>query len=75
MQAINRLRHVPIFQRLSNEHLTYLSARLGERSYPRGATIFRQGSEGDELHLIVSGQVRMTWRASSAPPARRSTAC
>jgi CRP-like cAMP-binding protein len=65
MQAINRLRHVPIFQRLSDEHLTYLSARLGERSYPRGATIFHQGSEGDELHLIVSGQVRIFTNSES----------
>jgi CRP-like cAMP-binding protein len=59
MQAIQRLRTVPIFQQLNDEHLHYLGARLGEHSYPRGALIFRQGSEGDELHLIVSGQVRI----------------
>ncbi len=59
MQAIQRLRNVPIFQRLSDDHLCYLGAKLGERSYPRGTPIFRQGSEGDELHLIVTGQVRI----------------
>lgn len=65
MQAIQRLRSVPIFQRLSDTHLSHLGARLGERSYPRSAAIFHQGSEGDELHLIVSGQVRIYTNSES----------
>jgi CRP/FNR family transcriptional regulator, cyclic AMP receptor protein len=65
MQPIQRLRTVPIFQRLSDEHLNHLGAKLGERNYVRSAPIFHQGSEGDELHLIVSGQVRIYTHSES----------
>lgn len=59
MQPMQRLRSVPIFQRLHDEHLRFLGAKLGQHHYARSATIFHQGDVGDELHLIVAGQVRI----------------
>lgn len=59
MNTIDLLRGVPIFARLGDDRLRTLGASLGTRSFERGATIFHQGSDGDELYLIVSGQVRI----------------
>lgn len=59
MNNLERLRGVPMFARLDDEHLNLLSASLGSQTFPRGATIFHQGSVGNTLYLIVSGQVRI----------------
>lgn len=53
------LRNVPVFSRLSNEHLALLVAHLGLQTFARGDTIVHQGSAGSELYIIVSGQVRI----------------
>lgn len=59
MDHTQLLRSVPIFAQLSDVHLGLLATSLGTRSFERGATIFCQGSDGDELYIVVSGQVRI----------------
>jgi CRP/FNR family cyclic AMP-dependent transcriptional regulator len=59
MENFNLLRGVTIFAGLAPDHLQLLGASLSPCSFPRGATIFRQGDEGDVLYLIVRGQVRI----------------
>jgi CRP/FNR family transcriptional regulator, cyclic AMP receptor protein len=59
MDNLNLLRGVPMFARLSDEHLRLLSSSLGSQTFGRGATIFHRGSVGDTLYLIVHGQVRI----------------
>jgi len=34
--------------------------QLEERSFPRGATIIREGEAGDQLYIIKSGDVRVS---------------
>lgn len=53
------LRSVPIFATLSDDHLHVLAANSGIRICERGATIFHQGSPGDMLYIVISGQVRL----------------
>jgi CRP/FNR family transcriptional regulator len=59
MHNLELLRGVTIFARLAPDHLRLLSGSLSSRSFARGETIFRQGSDGDLLYLIVCGQVRI----------------
>jgi CRP-like cAMP-binding protein len=59
VDKLELLRQVPIFSRLAAANLGLLGASLDTRSYARGEMIFHQGSEGDLLHLIVRGQVRI----------------
>lgn len=59
MDKLQLLRTVPLFARLSYEHLTTLSAHLGTQAFERGATIFHQGSVGNMLYMVVQGQVRV----------------
>lgn len=59
MNNLELLRNVPMFARLTDDHLYLLSSSLGTRAFERGATIFHQGSVGNVLYMIVSGQVRI----------------
>ncbi|NTW97483.1 MAG: Crp/Fnr family transcriptional regulator [Oscillochloris sp.] len=59
MDNLELLRGVPMFARLSDEHLRLLSANLGSQTFARATTIFHQGSVGNMLYLIVHGQVRI----------------
>lgn len=59
MNNLELLRGVPMFARLSDEHLRLLSSNLGSQTFRRGETIFHQGSIGNTLYLIVHGQVRI----------------
>lgn len=59
MENLELLRGVTIFAGLTPEQLRLLGASLSSCSFPRGATIFHQGDEGDVLYLIVRGQVRI----------------
>jgi hypothetical protein len=56
------LRGVPIFARLSPEHLQRIATAASERLYPAGERIFREGDLGDEMLVIVEGRVRIVKR-------------
>lgn len=59
MKKLELLRNVPAFSNLTDEQMTLLSVSVGMQSLASGATIFHQGSAGDALYIIVSGQVRI----------------
>ncbi len=59
MSKLNLLRSVSPFSRLDYEELKLLVGGLGMQSFNRGETIFFQGSSGNMLYIIVSGQVRI----------------
>jgi len=50
---------VPFFQELSPDELEPIAELLLERRYKKGATIFLEGDQGDELYIIKSGMVKI----------------
>jgi CRP/FNR family transcriptional regulator, cyclic AMP receptor protein len=50
---------IPLFQALSQQDLADLSARMHRRSYPQGATIVRYQEPGNELFVILAGDVKV----------------
>ena len=54
------VREVPLLARLSESDLAALAQRGGERDYPEGAIVFREGDVGDALHIVVAGRVRIS---------------
>ncbi len=60
LERILLLREVPLFAELSPDDLKQISDIAREQFYPNGATIFREGDEGNELYVIASGQMRVT---------------
>jgi len=50
---------IPLFQALSQQDLADLSARMHRRSYPQGATIVRYQEPGNELFIILAGNVKV----------------
>ncbi|MGH2523577.1 MAG: HEAT repeat domain-containing protein, partial [Anaerolineales bacterium] len=62
MERILFLRRVPLFADLAPADLKRVSAIAAERSYPDGATIARQGDLGDEMYIVVSGEIRVLAR-------------
>ena len=62
LTAIERmlvLRRVPLFGRLTPDDLQRVAATAVERLYPAGETVVREGEAGDELVVIVDGDVRV----------------
>ena len=59
MEKQRHLHRVPAFSSLTENQLTVLAASVGSHTFERGETIFHQGSEGNVLYIVVSGQVRI----------------
>ncbi len=59
MERILFLRRVPLFADLSPADLKQVAAIASELAYPDGEGIARQGDPGDEMYVIVSGEVRV----------------
>jgi CRP/FNR family cyclic AMP-dependent transcriptional regulator len=59
MERILFLRRVGLFAGLPSADLRRVAAIAGERHYADGETIVRQDDPADEMHVIVSGQVRV----------------
>ncbi|HEX8001766.1 MAG TPA: Crp/Fnr family transcriptional regulator [Mycobacteriales bacterium] len=58
------LRSAPLFAGLPDAAWTSLASRLSSRVVARGEALFREGDDGDELHVIVDGKMKIT-RSSS----------
>lgn len=54
-----QLQDMEVFSQRKDETLQDLEARLEERTYKAGETIFITGSEGDEIYWIRRGAVRL----------------
>ena len=59
LERVLLLREVPIFADLSPEDLQKLAGIAHEQWYPNSTTIFNQGDEGNEMFIIVDGQVKV----------------
>jgi CRP-like cAMP-binding protein len=62
------LRKVPIFAGLSPQDLMRVAAVAEERAFVDEETIAGQGEPGDELHMVVEGEVRVMRAGSSSAP-------
>ncbi len=53
------IRGIPIFSSLSREDVAKIMGKMEECNLAAGATIFRQGDQGDAFYLIQSGAVQV----------------
>lgn len=58
-RAVDMLRTVPLFQGLPQEALRAIARRLLVRHVPAGQAVFAEGSAGDALYLVESGEVQI----------------
>lgn len=54
------LQRIPFFAGLSPDALSTIAAKLRNEHYHRGEVVFVEGSLGDSLYLIESGQVKVS---------------
>ena len=59
MERVLFLRRVSLFAELPPRDLARISAVATERTFTDGETIAGQGESGDEMHIVVSGRVRV----------------
>src|SRR5260370_37259095 len=51
------LRYVPLFSNMATNELTQVAAMAREVTFPAGYRIIQQGDHGDNMFLIVEGEV------------------
>ncbi|MCW1249674.1 Crp/Fnr family transcriptional regulator [Acaricomes phytoseiuli] len=66
---IEVLRRAPLFATLDDEAFRLLTDELAEVDLARGASVFHEGDQGDQLYFIVSGKVKL---GRTAPDGRES---
>lgn len=66
---IEVLRRAPLFTTLDDEAFHLLTDELTEVDLSRGASVFREGDQGDQLYFIVSGKVKL---GRTSPDGRES---
>ncbi|MDP8955808.1 MAG: HEAT repeat domain-containing protein [Actinomycetota bacterium] len=73
MERLLFLRKVPLFAELSPKDLKHVAEVVAERAFPDGSTIAEAGEWGDEMHVVVSGEIRvvMGGEAGQSEIARR----
>ena len=59
------LRRAPLFATLDDEVFAALTDELTEVDLSRGASVFREGDQGDQLYFIVSGEEFKLGRATN----------
>ncbi len=59
-EAVESLRTIPLFSKVSSADLEALASRLIERRYPKHATIVEEGLPGDYMYVIREGRVKVT---------------
>ena len=63
MERILFLRRVPLFADLPPADLKQVAAIAAERLYPSGEVLAREGEPGDEMYIVVSGEVMVVTQA------------
>jgi CRP/FNR family cyclic AMP-dependent transcriptional regulator len=53
------LDNIPLFSGLETDELSRLSSKAVVHSYPKNTIVINQGDEGNSLHVIVSGKVKV----------------
>ncbi|MCI1693108.1 Crp/Fnr family transcriptional regulator [Aneurinibacillus aneurinilyticus] len=59
MIDVHFLRHFPFFEHLGEDELTEIAPLFITRKYEKGANVFFEEEEGDELYIIKSGVVKI----------------
>ncbi|MEE9608185.1 MAG: HEAT repeat domain-containing protein [Myxococcota bacterium] len=59
MERILALKQVPLLANLSLDHLEAISQVARELEFLPGEVILREGEQGDELYLMIQGEVRI----------------
>jgi HEAT repeat protein len=68
MERMVFLRRVALFQDLSPDDLKHVAEISAEHAFSDGAVIAEEGEPGDELHLVVSGEIRVLVGRDGGPP-------
>ena len=59
VQKILFLKNIPLFSGMPPEELGHLAAIAEEVIYPEGEIIIREGDHGEEMFLIVEGEIEI----------------
>jgi len=59
MERLLMLRRVPLFAQMTLEQLEAINQLLQEEQYLQDEQVFREGDVGDELYILVDGEVRI----------------
>jgi HEAT repeat protein len=67
MERVLFLRKVRLFGELTPVDLKHVATSVTERLYPDREVIAEQGEVGDEMHIVVSGEIRVVLGAGREP--------
>jgi CRP-like cAMP-binding protein len=59
-EALESLRAIPLFSRVSDEDLEDIASHLIERRFPKNSTVVEEGLPGDYMYVIREGRVKVT---------------
>jgi HEAT repeat protein len=59
LERVMFLRKVRLFEELSPADLKHVAEVTSEHAYPDGEVIAEQGEAGDEMHIVVTGEIRV----------------
>lgn len=72
-RAADRLRDVPLFAGIPEEHLERLAAQTSPHRLDAGEWLFREGDPGDSLYVVAAGSVDVVAEGPSPVVIRRLT--
>lgn len=58
-EAVEQIRHLPLFSDVPTEALSNLVSRLVLRHFPAGDVIYTEGTPGDALYVVEAGEVKL----------------
>jgi len=59
-EALESLRAIPLFSRVSDTDLEDIASHLIERRFPKHSTVVEEGLPGDYMYVIREGRVKVT---------------
>jgi CRP/FNR family cyclic AMP-dependent transcriptional regulator len=59
-EALESLRAIPLFSRVSDPDLEDIASHLIERRFPKHSTVVEEGLPGDYMYVIREGRVKVT---------------
>lgn len=59
-EAVDSLRAIPLFSRVTDADLEDIAAHLIERRFPKNTTVVEEGLPGDYMYVIRQGRVKVT---------------
>jgi CRP-like cAMP-binding protein len=69
MERVVFLLQVPLFAKLAPADLERVAEIATERAHGDGETVAEQGEPGDEMFVVVAGEIRVVVRDDGGPPA------